>query len=140
MRPRGAEGFRDAGMILFDTNFLIASLVRGSAEDAQFREWLVAEQKVTINVIVWAEFLCGPVSDEDVRLASALFPQPEPVLADDSVRAAQLYNATGRRRGSLADCLIAATSIRLNTELATKNLDDFRSFEPMGLRLARTVG
>jgi predicted nucleic acid-binding protein len=86
-----------------------------------------------VNVIVWAEFLCGPVTPDHIRLASRLCPRPEVLLPEDAVRGAELYNATGRRRGSLADCLIAATCLRLNAPIATDNFADFRLFEPMGL-------
>ena len=122
-------------MIVLDTNFLIAGLVRGSAQDVRLREWLRADETLQVNVIVWAEFLCGPVTPDHVRVATQLFPRPEVLLPEDAARGAQLYNATGRRRGSLADCLIAATCLRLNAAIATDNLADFRPFEPLGLRL-----
>jgi predicted nucleic acid-binding protein len=86
-------------------------------------------------VIVWAEFLCGPVTEDQIRLASQLFPRPEVLLPEDAARGAELYNATGRLRGSLADCLIAATCLGLNAAIATENVADFRPFEPMGLRV-----
>ena len=79
--------------------------------------------------------LCGPLSDDDALAATKLLPNPEPLLASDAARAAELFNATGRRRGSLADCLIAATCLRLAARLATENLADFRRFEPMGLQI-----
>jgi predicted nucleic acid-binding protein len=99
-------------MILLDTNFLITGLLPGSAQDARLRQWLPAGERLVVNVIVWAEFVCGPVAPADVRLASKLFPHPEVLLPEDAVRGADLYNAPGRRRGSLADCLVAATCLR----------------------------
>jgi predicted nucleic acid-binding protein len=77
------------------------------------------------------------LSPSDAAAARALLPNPEPLLPADADRAADLYNATGRRRGSLADCLIAATCLRLGASLATANVGDFRGFEPMGLRLVQ---
>lgn len=123
-------------MIFLDTNFLIAGLVCNSNQDLRLREWLGREEEIRINVIVWAEFLCGPVMSDHIRLASGLFPNPEALLPSDAALAAELYNATGRRRGSLADCLIAATCLRLKAALATNNLSDFQRFAPMGLSLA----
>ncbi len=122
-------------MIVLDTNFLIMGLVPGSAQDKRLREWLQTGERLTVSVIVWAEFLCGPVTRDQVRLASLLFPHPEVLLPEDASHGAELYNATGRRRGSLADCLIAATCLRLNAAIATDNVTDFRLFEPLGLRV-----
>jgi predicted nucleic acid-binding protein len=125
-------------MILIDTNFLVAGLVPQSPEDLWMRKWLTGSETVALSVIVWAEFLCGPVSAKHSHLASVLFPQPEALLPEDAVVASQLFNGTGRRRGSLADCLIAATCLRLNAAIATNNLNDFRPMEAMGLRIADT--
>jgi len=122
-------------MIVLDTNFLVMGLVSGSAQDKRLRQWLEAGEVLAVNVIVWAEFLCGPVTPSHIDLASQLCSHPEVLLPEDAARGAELYNATGRRRGSLADCLIAATCLRLNAPIATDNVADFRPFEPMGLRV-----
>jgi predicted nucleic acid-binding protein len=89
------------------------------------------------SAIAWTEFLNGPVAPLDVmRVGSVLqsrivaFGQPEAVLAAD------LFNKTGRRRGSRFDCLIAATAILAQAELATVNQSDFGVFQPQGLKLA----
>ncbi len=125
-------------MIFVDTNLLISGMVHNSGADVLLRQWLREEQDLRINVIVWAEFACGPVSPEQLKLATVLFPQPEPLLAVDAMRGAELFNTTGRRRGSLADCLIAATCLRLGAAIATANVADFRVFAPMGLSLVET--
>ncbi|HEY4721755.1 MAG TPA: type II toxin-antitoxin system VapC family toxin [Anaerolineae bacterium] len=88
-----------------------------------------------MSTIAWAEFLCGPIDQEHARLAAALFPNPEPFLPADAAKAADLFNQTGRRRGTLIDSMIAAVCIHRGAELATENVDDFRRFSPFGLRL-----
>jgi predicted nucleic acid-binding protein len=50
--------------------------------------------------------------------------------------AAALFNATGRRRASRPDCLIAAAAICSSAPLATYNRKDFSRFVALGLRLA----
>jgi predicted nucleic acid-binding protein len=122
-------------MTFLDTNFLVFALSRGTAEDQKLRALLLANEAVGVSSIAWAEFLCGPVTPEHMKLASALFPAPEPFQAEDGVRAAELFNGTGRRRGSLADFMIAAISLRLNATLATNNVADFQRFAPWGLSL-----
>jgi predicted nucleic acid-binding protein len=122
-------------MIHLDTSFLIASLTPGTPENQRVSAWLAAGEHVALSVIAWAEFLCGPVTPQQTALAVAAFPDPAALLREDAARAAELFNATGRRRGSLADCLIAATCLRLGASIATNNLDDFQRFEAMGLRV-----
>lgn len=122
-------------MIHLDTNFLIRALVRGSSQDIQLRQWLNAGESINLTAIALTEFLCGPVSAEQLRIAGQLFPQAEPFLSEDSQLAATLFNQTGRRRGSLIDCMIAAVAIRTHASLATANLTDFRRFVPLGLQL-----
>jgi predicted nucleic acid-binding protein len=50
--------------------------------------------------------------------------------------AANLFNQTGRRSRSLANCMIASVSIRCGAKLATVNLADFQPFVAHGLILA----
>lgn len=123
-------------MIHLDTNFLIQSLVPGSAAEAKLQTWLKDGEDLGISSIAWSEFLCGPLSHEDENLAQELFPAPEPFLASDARKAAELFNATGRRSRSLADCQIAAAALRCNARLATANALDFTPFQAHGLTLA----
>ncbi len=121
--------------MFLDTGFLILGLTPGSSQDAHLRRWLAAGETVRVSIMVWAEFLCGPVSASQTQIATAMVGEPVPLLAVDAARAAELFNAAGRRRGSLADCLIAATALRLGAPLVTENAADFRRFEPMGLQV-----
>ena len=127
-------------MIHLDTGFLISALRRGSAEDRRLREWLAQSQAIGISAVGWAEFLCGPVDVHDVELAARVLDEPVALLAPDAGMAAELFDLAGRRRGSLNDCMIAATALRAGASVATTNLTDFRRFEPAGLRVMDAAG
>lgn len=127
-------------MIHLDTGFLISALRRGSDEDRRLREWLAQSQPIGISAVSWAEFLCGPVDGPDVALAARVVNEPVALLAPDAAMAAELFNLAGRRRGSLNDCMIAATALRAGASIATTNLTDFRRFEAAGLRVTSAAG
>ena len=124
-------------MIHLDTNYLIGLPVKGSAAALDLDAWLAAGESFAASAIAWTEFLNGPVTPLAVSRAEAVlesriipFGQAEAVLA------AELFNQTGRRRGSRFDCLIAATAILAQSEIATVNESDFIGFVPHGLKLA----
>ncbi len=124
-------------MIHLDTNYLIGLLVKASPEAAVVDGWLGAGQTLAASTIAWTEFLNGPVTLVEVTQAEAViggriipFGQPEAVMAAD------LFNKTGRRRGSRFDCLIAATAVLAHAEVATVNQADFTPFQAYGLKLA----
>jgi Predicted nucleic acid-binding protein, contains PIN domain len=123
-------------MTHLDTSFLIRALVRNSFADKQLREWLGREVPLGVSTIVWAEFLCSPVEAHEVELATRVVPEQVPFDAQDAVLSAHLFNpGGGRRRGSLADSMIAATAIRRGASLATANPADFRKLESAGLKI-----
>lgn len=124
-------------MILADTSFLIRALVKGTSEDRALRRWLRQGEPLVTSAIVWAEFLCGPLGADELDLAGVIVPERIEFAAEDAVTAARFFNESGRRRGGLVDCMIAATSVRSGAALATANVGDFTRFEEMGLRLAR---
>ena len=49
--------------------------------------------------------------------------------------ASRLFHRTGRRRGSHADCMIAASAMAVGVPVATRNGRDFERFIPFGLKL-----
>ncbi len=123
-------------MIQLDTSFLIRALVAGSPEDRALRTWLRDEQPIGINSVAWAEFLCGPVEPAMVDAVKHFVTLRAVFDEEDARLAARLFNESGRRRGSLADCMIAAAAIRAGASLATTNPSDFRRFRSAGLELA----
>ena len=123
-------------MIHLDTNYLIGLLVHGSAPAADVDKWLAAGESLAVSAVAWSEFLNGPVTPVEISRVELViqsrvipFGQPEAVLAAD------LFNKTGRRRGSRFDCFIAATAILAKAEVATVNQSDFKPFMSHGLKL-----
>ena len=133
-------------MIHLDTNLLIEALLPGSRSDKALRRWLLAGETVGMSAVAWAEFLCGPpcptgdADDNGLQVslrqqAERLVGQPAAFDGEAATLAAQLFNATGRRRGSLGDCMVAAVAIAGRAGLATLNTKDFASMRALGLRL-----
>jgi predicted nucleic acid-binding protein len=122
-------------VIHLDTSFLIRALVKGSAQDRQLRKFLRDGATLAMSSVSWTELLCGPVDPQQVDLARRVISEVVPYSEDDAALAAELFNSSGRRRGSLIDCMIAATALRQDAEVATSNVKDFERFESGGLRL-----
>ena len=122
-------------MIHLDTSFLIRALARDSPEDRDLRARLARAEPLGMSVIAWTEFLCGPVEASQVELVLRIVREPIAFIDEDAATAARLFNQAGRRRGSLTDCMIAATAIRAEAPLATANPKDFRPLEALGLRV-----
>ena len=123
-------------MIQLDTSFLIRALVPGTPEDRRLREWIQDRTAVAMSALAWAEFVCGPISPAVISASSRLLGDPLPFSAVEATLAARLFNDTGRRRGSLMDCMIAATAIQAGNAIATSHRADFKRFEKFGLVLA----
>lgn len=116
-------------------SFLIRALVAGSPEDGLLRKWLRGGQSLGASTIVWAEFHCGPVKEAQKELAGRVVIRRLPFTEDHATAAADLFNEGGRRRGSLVDCMIAATALGAGAPLATSNPADFERFSRAGLSL-----
>jgi predicted nucleic acid-binding protein len=123
-------------MIHLDTSFLIQALVPGSTAETKLLAWLTAGEDFAVSTIAWSEFLSGPLTSQDELLAQLLLSAPEPFLAADACKAAELFNVTGRRSRTLADCQIAAVALRCSLKLATGNAADFVPMQSHGLMLA----
>lgn len=122
-------------MIHLDTSFLIRALVVGSPEDRRLRGWIVGNEGLRVSAVAWAEFLCGPIEPAAVELAGDILDEPIPFLAEDAAGAARLFNLSGRRRGSLTDCMVAAVAVRMRASLATSNPKDFNKLGAAGPEL-----
>ena len=123
------------GPIHLDTSFLIRALVRGSTEAQRILRWLEDGHPLVMSTLAWCEFLCGPIDRDTARLAHRVVRAHAVISLADADLGSVLFNATGRRRGTLADCLIAANAIGADAPLATSNSRDFDHFKKHGLRL-----
>jgi predicted nucleic acid-binding protein len=123
-------------LIHLDASFLIRALAGATPQDRRLRAWLAAGEPLGVSAVAWAEFLCGPVEAADLELVDRIVQERVSFGETEAALAARLFNESGRRRGTLADCMIAATAIRAGATLATENPKDFRRFEPAGLVLA----
>ena len=123
-------------MIHLDTNFLVSALQLGTAEESKVNSWLSGNEILGASAVAWAELFCGPLSARDELIARQMFSCVDVLSGADAEMAAQLFNKTGRRSRSLADCMIAAVAIRCGARLATINTPDFQPFAQHGLVLA----
>ena len=122
-------------MICLDTNYLILGLVPSSRERHDLIHWYQAGEPLITPMPAWYEFLCGPVTPQQVAAIRAFLHQIVPFDEPQSNAAASLFNATGRKRVLRVDAMIAATAVVAKAALATNNGGDFRAFVPHGLKL-----
>ncbi len=122
-----------------DTSWLIRALVPGTQEGEQLVRWLASDTPLRMSTLAWAEFLCGPepagAGAPWSALAARVVRRRIPLSDDEAREAARLFSAGGRRRGSLADAVIAATAILDAAALATVDTRGFRAWEDAGLEL-----
>lgn len=123
-------------MIHLDTSFLIRALDPASAEDHKLRDWIGRGETLGMSTIAWAELLCGPLAPSEMEWAAEIVAQRRDFTGEHAVIAARLFNESGRRRGSLIDCMIAAAALAEGASIATANAADFRRFATSGLELA----
>lgn len=88
-----------------------------------------------MSAIAWSEMLCGPLTPDEKGRALMIVGRIEPFDVEDGELAADLFNATGRRSRSHADCMIAAAAIRRGSVLATLDRPGFARFRRFQLQL-----
>jgi len=121
-----------------DANLVIRMGRSGTEESRRVRALLASGARLGVSTIAWSEFLCGPLLPGEQADARQILGAPIPFLETDAELAARLFNVGGRRRGSFADCQIAAVALRARAALATENAADFARFAPARLMLARS--
>ncbi|MCY3546567.1 MAG: PIN domain-containing protein [Gemmatimonadetes bacterium] len=123
-------------MIHLDTSFLIRALVRGTPEDRALRRWIANGESLAVCSVAWAEFQCGPLTSSELAVAGAIIDGHRDFTRDDAETAARLFNESGRRRGSLIDCMIAAAALADDAPVATANRADFVRLTELGVSTA----
>ena len=123
-------------MIHLDTSFLVRALVAGTPEEAKLRMWLGQGEGLIMSAVAWAEFLCGPIDVDDLELAERFVERQVNFTADQAMVAARLFNESGRRRGTLIDCMIGAAALADGAAIATSNPADFNRFGAAGVKIA----
>lgn len=123
-------------MIHLDTNLLVELITVGSSGGKVMRKWLLAGEQLGTSAIAWSEFCNGPLSSAQKDAAFAVLAGS---IADftwrEAEEAARLFNLGGRKKGSHADCMIAAAAITSRARLATRNAAGFNRFSIHGLQL-----
>jgi predicted nucleic acid-binding protein len=123
-------------MIHLDTNILIDLVTAHSPQVPLIREWLSEGRILTTSSVAWSEFLNGPHSNSQKHAMRAILAGGiRPFDEEQAELASRLFHITGRRRGSHADCMIAAAALARREVVATRNLKDFQRFVPHGLML-----
>ena len=124
-------------MIHLDTGYLVGLVTSPFALKDQVLAWFKAGEKFSVSAIAWSEFLKGPVSRREVEDARGIIEgRIRAFDLREAEMAANLFNRTGRKRGTQTDCFIAATAICAGASLATLNRRDFTRFVGAGVRLA----
>jgi predicted nucleic acid-binding protein len=118
---------------VFDTNIMIYHL-NGKLDEAAERMLEQAlQENARISVITRIEVLGWPgQSEEAFQRAKNLLDQfNEQPLTDDI--AGRCITLRRQRRLKVPDAIIAATALHLNLPLVTRNTDDFKGIEGLGL-------
>ncbi len=125
-------------LLHLDTNALIALADPSGSVVRMVRTQVEGGILPTASAVAWHEFVRGPLlPDELLRVERVVGSRVQSVSRATAELAARLFNATGRRRTSTANCFIAATAIEQDAQLLTADDDDFKAFVPLGLKLLK---
>ena len=123
-------------MIHLDTNLLIDLVTAHSDQVAEVRRWIKNGELLVASAVAWSEFCNGPHTREQKNAVRAILRGGiKSFDVEQAEQASRLFHYTGRRRGSHADCMIAAAALCSRQPVATRNIKDFEKFVPYGLRL-----
>lgn len=123
-------------MTHLDTNLLIDLVTVGSPHIAIVRQWLEQGEELAVSAIAWSEFLNGPhTRPQKEAVQSIVGNRILDFGVKEAEQASRLFHYTGRKRGSHADCMIAAAAMVYGVRIATRNVSDFEKFVPHGLQL-----
>jgi predicted nucleic acid-binding protein len=127
-------------MIHLDTNLLIDVVTIGSPHAAAIHRWLGEGEALSVSAIAWSEFLNGPHTMRQKEAVEAIVEgRILDFTAKEAEQASRLFHYTGRKRGTHADCMIAACAMTHGSPLATRNIADFEGFVPYGMLLRPVV-
>ncbi len=125
-------------MIQLDTNILIDLVTAHSAQVQMVYGWLKNRISLSVSAVVWSEFCNGPHTKEQKNAVHAILAGGvTPFTEQQAEFASKLFHLTGRKRGSHADCMIAAAAFCTKQSVATRNIADFERFVPHGLNLIK---
>jgi predicted nucleic acid-binding protein len=79
-------------VICLDTNYLILGLVSGSRQSREIATWFAAGERLVAPTLVWVEFLCGPVTEAQVRTMRAFLHELVPFDEPQAITAAHLLS------------------------------------------------
>jgi predicted nucleic acid-binding protein len=123
-------------VIHLDTNLLIDLVTCHSAQVEMVHGWLKNKIPLSASAVTWSEFCNGPHTKEQKDAVHAILRGGiHPFTEDQAEFASRLFHLTGRKRGSHADCMIAAAAFCARQSIATRNIKDFERFLPYGVKL-----
>jgi predicted nucleic acid-binding protein len=120
-------------MICLDTNYLILGLTRDSRESKALVRWYQSGEALVVPMAAWYEFLCGPVKPAQIAAIRGFLTEIISFSETQAQIAAEIFEATGRKRSLKIDAMIAATAIAAGATLATNNQKDFKVFPRLRL-------